>query len=187
VARRDSSKLAHEPCDIGRDSSRSPDTPGTDREESRSRCDLEPPRLSKTKATICSGSARPDGYGDEYGKRAGRVTFSGRLAQLVRAAGLQPAGRGFESLSAHQEALGERSHDQPRAAGTERARTKPRRGRSQPASRAEPKASTRRAGAEGALRSTQESSMSSRCRHDSGHDNVIRAMSTATRSGSGTS
>ena len=26
----------------------------------------------------------------------------GRLAQLVRAAGLQPAGRGFESLSAHQ-------------------------------------------------------------------------------------
>jgi alkanesulfonate monooxygenase SsuD/methylene tetrahydromethanopterin reductase-like flavin-dependent oxidoreductase (luciferase family) len=26
---------------------------------------------------------------------------SGRLAQLVRAAGLQPAGRGFESLSAH--------------------------------------------------------------------------------------
>jgi len=25
----------------------------------------------------------------------------GRLAQLVRAAGLQPAGRGFESLSAH--------------------------------------------------------------------------------------
>ena len=34
-------------------------------------------------------------------KRAGRVAFSGRLAQLVRAAGLQPAGRGFESLSAH--------------------------------------------------------------------------------------
>ena len=38
---------------------------------------------------------------DEYYKRAGRVHFSGRLAQLVRAAGLQPAGRGFESLSAH--------------------------------------------------------------------------------------
>ena len=34
-------------------------------------------------------------------KRAGRVGFSGRLAQLVRAAGLQPAGQGFESLSAH--------------------------------------------------------------------------------------
>ncbi len=34
-------------------------------------------------------------------KRAGKVAFSGRLAQLVRAAGLQPAGRGFESLSAH--------------------------------------------------------------------------------------
>ena len=34
-------------------------------------------------------------------KRPGRVAFSGRLAQLVRAAGLQPAGRGFESLSAH--------------------------------------------------------------------------------------
>ena len=34
-------------------------------------------------------------------KRAGRVAFFGRLAQLVRAAGLQPAGRGFESLSAH--------------------------------------------------------------------------------------
>jgi hypothetical protein len=38
---------------------------------------------------------------DEYYERAGRVHFSGRLAQLVRAAGLQPAGRGFESLSAH--------------------------------------------------------------------------------------
>ena len=29
------------------------------------------------------------------------MLFCGRLAQLVRAAGLQPAGRGFESLSAH--------------------------------------------------------------------------------------
>jgi hypothetical protein len=32
----------------------------------------------------------------------------GRLAQLVRAAGLQPAGRGFESLSAHSLSEGER-------------------------------------------------------------------------------
>ncbi len=30
----------------------------------------------------------------------------GRLAQLVRAAGLQPAGRGFESLSAHSDLQG---------------------------------------------------------------------------------
>src|ERR1700676_2407032 len=30
---------------------------------------------------------------------------NGRLAQLVRAAGLQPAGRGFESLSAHHDPL----------------------------------------------------------------------------------
>jgi hypothetical protein len=34
-------------------------------------------------------------------KRPAKVAFLGRLAQLVRAAGLQPAGRGFESLSAH--------------------------------------------------------------------------------------
>ncbi len=39
----------------------------------------------------------------------GRRAF-GRLAQLVRAAGLQPAGRGFESLSAHSVLWGERGH-----------------------------------------------------------------------------
>src|ERR1700722_14429211 len=43
---------------------------------------------------------RADG-GTNMTKRAGRVTFSGRLAQLVRAAGLQRSGRGIESLSAH--------------------------------------------------------------------------------------
>jgi hypothetical protein len=55
-------------------------------------------------------------------KRAGKVAFSGRLAQLVRAAGLQPAGRGFESLSAHWSAAGERA---PGRNGTEAPRTGP--------------------------------------------------------------
>ncbi len=44
-------------------------------------------------------------------KRPGRVVFLGRLAQLVRAAGLQPAGRGFESLSAHCIVAGEMGLD----------------------------------------------------------------------------
>jgi hypothetical protein len=37
----------------------------------------------------------------EHCNAEGRMYALGRLAQLVRAAGLQPAGRGFESLSAH--------------------------------------------------------------------------------------
>ena len=47
-------------------------------------------------AALCRSAVRTS-----MTKRAGRVAFLGRLAQLVRAAGLQPAGRGFDSLSAH--------------------------------------------------------------------------------------
>jgi hypothetical protein len=54
-----------------------------------------------TKAISCSANVMPSRWRNESDKRAGSVVFSGRLAQLVRAAGLQPAGRGFESLSAH--------------------------------------------------------------------------------------
>ena len=61
--------------------------------------DLERPRNTHhPPALVASYRAVP---GASVTKRAGRVAFSGRLAQLVRAAGLQPAGRGFESLSAH--------------------------------------------------------------------------------------
>jgi hypothetical protein len=57
---------------------------------------------SPTKAPIGCGSIVPSRNRDEYHKEAGRLLLFGRLAQLVRAAGLQPAGRGFESLSAHR-------------------------------------------------------------------------------------
>jgi hypothetical protein len=59
-------------------------------------------RLGRTWAAGINTSIRiPFRCQDEYCKRAGRVLFFGRIAQLVRAAGLQPAGRGFESLCAH--------------------------------------------------------------------------------------
>jgi hypothetical protein len=72
---------------------------------------------------------------------------------LVRAAGLQPAGRGFESLSAHHCDVGERENDRRRATRTERARTARHGGRDrkrdQPASRAERGTSEHRAGGRG--------------------------------------
>ena len=55
-------------------------------------------RVTIRSAALCRGEV-----GTRMTKRAGRVAFLGRLAQLVRAAGLQPAGRGFEPLSAHLE------------------------------------------------------------------------------------
>ena len=50
-----------------------------------------------------------------YACRSTHILVSGRLAQLVRAAGLQPAGRGFESLSAHKFRLREPLGGQPAA------------------------------------------------------------------------
>ena len=69
-------------------------------------------------AGATSALAREVGVRRQLGdlKARRRLASRGRLAQLVRAAGLQPAGRGFESLSAHAAAeirahVGRRAHD----------------------------------------------------------------------------
>jgi hypothetical protein len=60
-----------------------------------------PSRTRQQGETICPGSATACGRVEESCMVPATMGAVGRLAQMVRAAGLQPAGRGFESLSAH--------------------------------------------------------------------------------------